>query len=111
MHSISSTTSSLLSSSLDKSYSQITEIKSEIDFKRTPLSLKKLRLFLLATFITIIGITIALFELNITSKSDYDTYINEIHTEKMLKNQFYSMLLATLGAYMFGNLPKSFNES
>jgi hypothetical protein len=69
----------------------------------------KYRFFMILAFFILEVSVIVLFGLNLSAKNRFGYHISAIDSEKLLKNKFSNLLLATLGTYTIGNLPYTFD--
>lgn len=86
-------------------YSQISEIKSNIDLHVFPQSLKKYRMkFILAILMTFV-LCLALMIVNINAEKTFIDDLNIIRTQKLIRTKFTNSNMATVFAYGFANVP------
>lgn len=107
MHISSMSSASSSGTSYDQSqYSQISEIKSNINLEVFPQSLKKYRLQFILAVLTVFATCVALLVVNINAENTFINDLQIIRTQKLIRTKFTNTNLSAVLAYGFANVPE-----
>jgi hypothetical protein len=79
--------------------------------KKLPETVKKYRMLLLVGSLIIVSMSLALLVTNISLNNKLQVFIEEVYTEKRIKNLISDLRLAIICSYLLANIPSYFNIS